>query len=215
MFTSTFAALTFAAPQVVELHDKSGKKLRKGQGVCIIDSDINCDFDEGRAAQVAAAAPVAATSRFTLSDSELKEAATFDGDGPKATPASLFVGAGKRIKGSLDAAASGSGAVEGSMSSTEAEPPVVCWKLQFHWYDGDQDKVAPSIASKTSSAPSSGIIRTNSAPNPVITANGAGSASSDSLSRTKSEGATASGAIDPFAGAAHSLKPKKSWGTHP
>jgi hypothetical protein len=214
VFISICAALKRVVPQVVELHDKSGKKLRKGQGVCIIDSDISCDFDEGRAAQVASAAPVAATSRFTLSDSELKEAATFDDDGPKASvPASLFVGAGKRIKGSLDTAASGSGAAEGSMSSTEAEPPAVCWKLQFHWYDGDQDKVAPSIASKTSSAPSSGISRTNSAPSSGITASSASSASSDSLSRTKSAGPAASGATDPFAGAAHSLKPKKSWGT--
>lgn len=188
-------ALKRVISQVVELHDKSGKKLRKGQGVCIIDSDISCDFDEGRAAQVASAAPVAATSRFTLSDSELKEAATFDGDGAKASiPASLFVGAGKRIKGSSDAAASGSGAATGSIAPPEAEPPAVCWKLQFHWYDGDQDKVAPipgNVASRTNSA------------------------SSDGQSRTKSAGSTASDGSereDPFAGAAHSLKPKKSWG---
>jgi hypothetical protein len=52
----------------------------------------------------------------------------------------LFVGAVKGIKGSSDAAASGGGSAAGSIAPPEAEPPAVCWKLQFHCYDGDQDK---------------------------------------------------------------------------
>jgi hypothetical protein len=149
--------------QIVELHDKSGKKLRKGQGVCIIDSNISCDFDEGRPVRAAAAAPVAATSRFTLSEFELKEAVTLsefelkevappDEEVSKscasAHAASLFVGSGKRIKGSSDplapSEAGGCSATESTGPSRIAEQPAVCWKMQFHWYDGQQDRVRNS-----------------------------------------------------------------------
>ncbi len=72
--------------------------------MCIIDNDISCDFDEGRPARAAAAAPVAATSRSTLSEFELKEVAPPDEEVSKscasAHAASLFAGTGKRIKGS-------------------------------------------------------------------------------------------------------------------
>ena len=139
----------------MELHDKSGKKLRKGQGVCIIDGGISCDFDEGRPARAAAAAPVAATSRsslITLSEFELKEVASPDEEVSKscasAHAASLFVGTGKRIKGSsgplAPSEAGGCSATESTGASRIAEQPAVCWKMQFHWYDGQQDRVRNS-----------------------------------------------------------------------
>jgi hypothetical protein len=182
----------------VELHDKSGKKLRKGQGVCIIDSDISCDFDEGRPARAAAAAPVAATSRFTLSEFELKEVARPDEEVSKscasAHAASLFAGTGKRIKGSsgplAPSEAGGCSATESTGPSRIADQPAVCWKMQFHWYDGQQDRVrnsSASVGSRTSSASSvEGPSRTNSG----------GSAASD-------------GSEDLFSGVGHSLKGKR------
>ena len=156
-------ALKRVLSQVVELHDKSGKKLRKGQGVCIIDSNISFDFDVGRPVRAAAAAPVAATSRFTLSEIELKEAVTLsefelkevappDEEVSKscasAHAVSLFVGSGKRIKGSSGPLApsetGGCSATESTGPSRIAEQPAVCWKMQFHWYDGQQDRVRNS-----------------------------------------------------------------------
>lgn len=184
--------------EVVELHDKSGKKLRKGEGVCIIDSDISCDFDEGRVAMPAAAVVSAAASRHALSDSELKEVALIDDDKASASalPVTYFVGEGKRIKGSSVAPASGGGEAESTASSRAADPPAVCWKMQFHWYEGDQDRVplaASAPASRASSA--GGASRTSSA----------SSAASDAPGSAASDGSDA-----PFSGAAHSLKPKRS-----
>ena len=160
--------------QVVELHDKSGKKLRKGQGVCIIDGGINCDFDEGRPARAAAAAPVAATSRLTLSEFELKEVAPPDEEISKscasAPAASLFAVNSKRIKVSsgplAPSEAGGCTATESTGPSRIVDQPAVCWKMQFHWYDGQQDRVRNSsacVGSGTSSASSvEGPSRTNS-----------------------------------------------------
>jgi hypothetical protein len=182
--------------QVVELHDKSGKKLRKGEGVCIIDSDISCDFDEGRIAVPAAAVVSAAASRHTLSDSELKEVALLDDDSASsALPVTYFVGEGKRIKGSAAAPASGGGEAESTASSRAADPPALCWKMQFHWYEGDQDRVPLAASAPASRTSSAGVAsRTSSA----------SSAASDAPGSAASDGSDA-----PFSGAAHSLKPKR------
>jgi hypothetical protein len=184
--------------QVVELHEKSGKKLRKGQGVCIIDSDINCDFDEGRSKPVAAAAPAAAVSSHTLSAAERKLVAVSDDDDdstPSSSSTSSFVGTGRRIKGgSVDVASGGTAAVLAidSKCAPATEPPALCWTLQFHWYDGQQDSVPPHPADLTAATS-----RTSSA-------------SSDGVPRTKSGGSASSEVSDdPFHGSAHSLKHRK------
>ncbi len=183
--------------QVVELHDKSGKILRKGEGVCIIDSDISCDFDEERSKPVASVAPAAAVSSHALSATERQLVAVSDDDDdstPSSGSTSAFVGTGRRIKGGSSGASGGGAAVSstGSKLAPATEPPALCWTLQFHWYEGQQDRVPPHSA-ETDAA----VSRTPSA-------------SSDGMSRTKSGGSASSdGPDDPFSGPGHSLKHKK------
>jgi hypothetical protein len=180
--------------QVVELHDKSGKKLRKGEGVCIIDSDINCDFDEERSKPVVPIAAAAAVSSHALSAAELKLVAVSDDDDdstPSSNSTTAFVGTGRRIKGGSGSSLSGGAAAvpSTSMPTPASDPPALSWTLQFHWYEGQQDSVPPN--------PAHSFSRTSSA-------------SSDGMARTKSGGSVSSDASDdPFHGSAHSLKNKK------
>lgn len=191
--------------QVVELHNKSGKRLQKGEGVCIIDSDISCDFDEERPGPVASSAPAAVVSGHLLSAAERKLVAVSsddEGDAGSSCP-SVFVGTGRRIKGGSGAAAfsgGGGAAVADSRSSPATEVPALSWTLQFHWYEGQQDSVPSNPASvkaavsRTSSVSSEATSRTKSEATP----------------RTKSGGSTSSEACDdPFQGSPHSLKHKK------
>ena len=66
----------------------------------------------------------------------------------RAPDAALFVGSGKRIKESsgplAPSEAGGCSATESTGPSRIAEQPAVCWKMQFHWYDGQQDRVRNS-----------------------------------------------------------------------
>jgi hypothetical protein len=203
-FCTLARALMCVVAQVVELHDKSGKKLRKGEGVCIIDSDISCDFDEGRVAAPAAAVFSAAASRHTLSQSELKEVAAIDDDkaAASAPEPSFFVGAGKRIKGGPSQSSAGSEEILAAPSPA-ADAPAVSWKMQFHWYEGDQSRVALP--------PSDPVSRSSSAGGASRTSSASSVGSDAPHSRTKSGGSAASdGSDDPFKGAAHLLKPKRS-----
>lgn len=183
--------------QVVELHNKSGKRLQKGEGVCIIDSDISCDFDEEHTRPAAPSALAAVVSSHSLSAAERKLVAVSsddDSDAGSSCP-SVFVGTGRRIKGGSGAAAfsgGGGAAVADSRPSPAAEAPALSWTLQFHWYEGQQDSVPPNPADVKAA-----LGRTSSV-------------SSDATARTKSCGSTSSEACDdPFQGSGHSLKHKK------
>lgn len=208
---------------MVQLHDKSGKVLRKGEGVCIIDSDISCDFDEGRSVQAAAPAPAPSPSesRLALSAYELKKVAADDDENEHLQPtaASAFVGAGKRIKAPSAAASSGAAAATTSggaaASDSMGQPasmdhPALSWCLNFHWYDGQQDKVPTNPADVHEAPGRTGSAGSRSSAGSASRTSSASSVFSDAPPRTKSGGSTASDASDnPFAGAANKTKQKK------
>jgi hypothetical protein len=212
----------------VQLHDKSGKVLRKGEGVCIIDSDISCDFDEGRSLQAAAAAaapaPSPSDSRLALSPYELKNVAAADDDEnehSQPAAASAFVGAGKRIKAASTASSSGAAAATsfggGAAADSMGQPaqmdrPALSWCLNFHWYDGQQDKVPSNPADAHEAPGRTGSAGSRSSAGSASRTSSASSAASDAPPRTKSSGSTASDASDnPFAGAGNKTKGKKPW----
>jgi hypothetical protein len=210
----------FSFSQVVELHDKSGKVLRRGEGVCIIDSDISCDFDEGRQVQPAAAvvAPSPFESRFALSAYELKKAAVSDDedtDQAQLSAACAFVGTGKRIKAAstsgsavAEAAASfGGGAAADSMGqSAPNNRPALSWCLNFHWYDGQQDKVPPNPSDVQEAVSRVGSASSRSSSSAVSRTSSASSIASDASSRAKTAGDVDA---NPFTGAPNKTKQKK------
>jgi hypothetical protein len=208
----------FSFFQVVELHDKSGKVLRRGEGVCIIDSDISCDFDEGRQVQPAAAvvAPSPFESRLALSAYELKKVAVSDDEDTDQAQLSAFVGTGKRIKaasasgssaGAEAAASLGGGAAADSMGqSAPNNRPALSWCLNFHWYDGHQDKVPPIPSDAQEAVSRVGSASSRSSSSAISRTSSASSVASDASSRAKTAGDVDA---NPFAGAPNKTKQKK------
>jgi len=170
-----------------------------------------CDFDEERPPQPVASSASAAPLR-ALSAAEMKEAAG-SSDGEDASPAvAVFSGTGRRIKGESGAVASSApdaAAVSRVGSAVSADPPALCWKLQFHWYDGQQDKVKPNPTAAKDGAEMPRVASEGSAM-PSARAGGSAASAPSGPARTKSDGALMDAAADPFKGAAHSLKHKKT-----
>ena len=165
-----------------------------------------CDFDEERPQQPVASVASAAPSR-ALSAAEIKEAAASSDDECDTPSVSVFSGAGRRIKGDSRALPSDvPDAMAPPAPLTPADPPALCWKLQFHWYDGKQDSVK---ADPTKEKADDDLVRTASTGSTASAASGGSAAGG--LGRTKSDGAIKGdgAAGHPFQGAAHSLKQKK------